>query len=127
MLKMKIEVSNGEILDKFSILEIKKGEIKNLEKLKNIENEYTILKEIVEQILSIDHELYKKLFETNKKLWKIEDDIRICERNADFGPQFIELARSVYLVNDERAEIKKKINILTKSHIVEEKSYESIK
>lgn len=123
---MQIEVSNGEILDKFSILEIKKSEIKNPEKLKNVEKEYTILKEIVVEILSTEHELYKKLLEINKKLWVIEDDIRICERNKDFGPKFIELARSVYLVNDERAEVKKEINLLTKSNMIEEKSYESM-
>ena len=123
---MKIEVSNGEILDKFSILEIKKNEIKNPEKLKNVEKEYSILKENVSKILNTDHDLYIKLLEINKKLWKIEDDIRICERNAEFGTKFIELARAVYIVNDERAEVKKQINLLTGSHVMEEKSYESI-
>ena len=123
---MKIEVSNGEILDKFSILEIKKSEIKNLEKLKNIEKEYSILKEFADQILKQADSLYLKLLNTNKKLWKIEDDIRICERNSNFGSEFIALARSVYIVNDERAQIKKEINLLTHSEIVEEKSYESI-
>ncbi|MES2615633.1 MAG: DUF6165 family protein [Bdellovibrionota bacterium] len=123
---MKIEVSNGEILDKFSILEIKKSEIKNVEKLKNVEKEYSILKECAEKILSTKHELYQKLLNINKKLWKIEDDIRICERNGDFSAKFIELARAVYVVNDERAEVKKEINLLTHSNIIEEKSYESI-
>jgi predicted nuclease with TOPRIM domain len=123
---MKIEVSNGEILDKFTILEIKKSEIKDAEKLKNVEKEYSILKEHVVTILNTDHELYKKLLEINKKLWKIEDDIRICERNANFGPKFIELARAVYIVNDERADVKKQINLLTGSNVIEEKSYEKI-
>jgi Family of unknown function (DUF6165) len=121
---MKIEVSNGEILDKFSILEIKKSEIKNAEKLKNIEKEYLNLKENVFKILNTDHYLYIKLLEINKKLWKIENDIRICERNADFGAKFIELARSVYIINDERAEVKKQINLTTDSNLIEEKSYE---
>jgi hypothetical protein len=124
---MKIEVSNGEILDKFSILEIKKAQIKNLDKLKNVENEYLILKEIALNIIKADEKLYNKLLEINAKLWKIEDDIRICERNQDFGPKFIELARAVYVVNDERAVVKKEINLLTGSKIIEEKSYESIK
>jgi hypothetical protein len=124
---MKIEVSNGEILDKISILEIKKIEIKNQEKLKNVENEYLVLKDIALQILPADHPLYLKLLDINKKLWKIEDDIRICERNSDFGANFISLARAVYVVNDERAQVKKDINLLTKSEIVEEKSYESIR
>ena len=74
-----------------------------------------------------DHPLYLKLLDINKKLWKIEDDIRICERNSDFGANFISLARAVYVVNDERAQVKKDINLLTKSEIVEEKSYESIR
>ena len=124
---LKIEVSNGEILDKISILEIKKSEIKNQEKLKNVENEYLVLKDIALQILPADHPLYLKLLDINKKLWKIEDDIRICERNSDFGANFISLARAVYVVNDERAQVKKDINLLTKSEIVEEKSYESIR
>ena len=123
---MKIEVSNGEILDKFSILEIKKSEIKNTEKLKNIEKEYSILKQFADEILKQSDSLYLKLLNTNKKLWKIEDDIRICERNSNFGSEFIALARAVYIVNDERAQIKKEINLLTHSEIVEEKSYESI-
>ena len=128
---MKIEVSNGEILDKFSILEIKLQEIKDEAKLVNVQNEYDSLKPAVEQIyessgpaaLSIK-ELYKDLLNVNKTLWNVEDHIRECERNESFGQDFIELARSVYYTNDERAEIKKKINVATGSALVEEKSYE---
>ena len=126
---MKIEVSNGEILDKFSILEIKLQEIKDEAKLANVQNEYDSLKPVVEEIYnSYDrislNILYKDLVNVNKTLWNVEDHIRECERNESFGQDFIELARSVYYTNDERAEIKKKINLATGSALVEEKSYE---
>jgi hypothetical protein len=124
---MKIEVSNGEILDKFSILEIKKAEVKDDQKLRNIEKEYSTLKVYADRLILTHEDLYIRLLETNKKLWKIEDEIRICERNDDFGKNFISLARSVYIVNDERANIKKEINLATNSEIVEEKSYESVR
>lgn len=126
---MKIEVSNGEILDKFSILEIKLQEIKDEAKLANVQNEYDSLKPAVEEIyksydrIALDI-LYKDLLNINKTLWNVEDHIRECERNESFGQDFIELARSVYYTNDERAEIKKKINLATGSALVEEKSYE---
>lgn len=128
---MKIEVSNGEILDKFSILEIKLQEIKDEAKLVNVQNEYDSLKPAIEQIYESSgpaalgiKELYKDLLNVNKTLWNVEDHIRECERNESFGQDFIELARSVYYTNDERAEIKKKINVATGSALVEEKSYE---
>jgi hypothetical protein len=121
---MQIEVSNGEILDKLSILEIKRTHIKDSEKLKNIEHEYSILKPLLEKILSTGHPLYIKLFGINQKLWQIEDDIRVCERTGDFSAKFIELARSVYVINDARAAVKKEINLLTNSSVIEEKSYE---
>jgi hypothetical protein len=126
---MKIEVSNGEILDKFSILEIKLQEIKDEVKLANVQKEYDSLKSAVDSIYSSTDQvslkiLYTDLLNVNKTLWNVEDHIRECERNESFGSDFIELARSVYYTNDERAEIKKKINIATGSSLVEEKSYE---
>jgi len=125
---MKIEVSNGEILDKYSILEIKLQEIKDEAKLANVQNEYDSLTQAVESIKSLNPlsvaTLYKDLLNINKTLWNVEDLIRDCERDNNFGQDFIELARSVYYTNDERAEIKKNINLATGSDLVEEKSYQ---
>jgi hypothetical protein len=121
---MKIEVSNGEIIDKLTILSIKMDNIKDASKLKNINQEYKLLKEAATELgITEDHELYKKLMDINKRLWIIEDKIRECERNKDFGERFIELARSVYITNDERSIIKKEINSVTGSELSEEKSY----
>ena len=120
---MKIEVSNGEIIDKLTILEIKLEKIDDAKKLKNIRREYDSLKPVALKILPPDNQLYKDLKTVNLVLWKIEDDIRDLERNSDFGPSFIELARSVYKNNDERARIKREINSLTDSDLHEEKSY----
>lgn len=130
---MKIEVSNGEIIDKYTILEIKRSKIKDPEKLKNVQHEYNTLTPDVETIYTnvSDKEHLKKLhndlLEVNKKLWKIEDDIRECEKNKDFGQTFIDLARAVYYTNDDRSEVKKEINLLTGSDLIEEKSYEDYK
>jgi lipid II:glycine glycyltransferase (peptidoglycan interpeptide bridge formation enzyme) len=130
---MKIEVSNGEIIDKYTILEIKLSEIKDAEKLVNIQNEYNSLTPDIESIYVACKDrtqlkkLQKNLLEVNKKLWKIEDDIRECERANDFGQTFIDLARAVYYVNDGRSDVKKQINVLTGSALVEEKSYEEYK
>lgn len=130
---MKIEVSNGEIIDKYTILEIKLSEIKNEEKLVNINNEYETLTPDVQRIYAGCKDknqletLQNDLLEVNKKLWKIEDDIRECERANDFGQTFVDLARAVYYTNDDRSEVKKEINILTESDLVEEKSYEDYK
>lgn len=130
---MKIEVSNGEIIDKYTILEIKLSQIKDLEKLKNIQNEYDVLTPDVDSIynLSSDKDQLKKLHNDlltiNKKLWDIEDDIRECERAKNFGQTFIDLARAVYYTNDDRSDVKKAINIFTGSDLVEEKSYEDYK
>ena len=130
---MKIEVSNGEIIDKYTILEIKLSKIKDANKLINIKHEYNTLTTDVEHIYSSCNYstqlevLHKNLLEVNKKLWKIEDDIRECERANDFGQTFIDLARAVYYVNDDRSDVKKEINILTGSDLVEEKSYEEYK
>jgi hypothetical protein len=124
---MKIEVSIGEIVDKLSILEIKKSNISNSEKLKNIIKEYNYLFNVVENDLhfSTKSDLYNELLTINKKLWDIEDDIRDKERNKSFDDVFISLARSVYYTNDERADVKKRINIKYGSDFVEEKSYNS--
>ena len=132
---MKIEVSNGEIFDKFTILQIKMNEIKDKAKLVNIEKEYGTLLHATNQIKvnlfesnTDDAEflikLQNDLLEINKKLWDIEDDVRNEERNKRFEEEFIRLARAVYVTNDIRCEIKTQINILTKSGLVEEKSYE---
>ncbi|MCH2033941.1 MAG: DUF6165 family protein [Tenacibaculum sp.] len=130
---MKIEVSNGEIIDKYTILEIKRVEIKDERKLVNVQHEYDVLTPIVKCIYdevsdeSKLKELHNDLLTINKKLWKIEDDIRECERNKDFGQTFVDLARAVYFTNDDRSVVKKDINTLTGSDLVEEKSYEDYK
>jgi hypothetical protein len=123
---MKVEISNGELLDKFSILEIKMGNITNPSKLANVENEYRELTSDCTNLLrdSKISSLYAELKSINQKLWVIEDDIRDCERSKDFGPQFVSLAREVYFTNDDRARIKKEINLASGSSLVEEKSYQ---
>lgn len=120
---MNIEVSTGEIVDKLSILKIKQNNIKDNEKLININKEYDYLYKIVFEDLKITKEDFYKLIWINEKLWKIEDDLRIKENKKEFDEEFIQLARSVYYTNDERANIKKDINIKYKSDFVEEKSY----
>ena len=127
MNKIIIEVSVGELLDKISILEIKKEKIKDTEKLKYISNEHSILKEQLDEKVKNDDKLEKlflKLKEINARLWNIEDDKRDCEKNKDFGEKFITLARNVYKFNDERAKIKLAINNALGSNIKEVKSYE---
>ena len=121
---MKIEVSIGEIVDKLSILHIKKDNIVDVIKLENINKEYVYLHEIVFSQLYINYdEDYCKLMDVIKSLWVIEDKIRFKERDKEFDNDFIELARSVYFTNDKRAEIKKEINLKYGSLFVEEKSY----
>ena len=128
---MKVEVSNGELLDKLSILELKLKNIKDNKKLINIKNEYGGLSPLCNNLFdNYGNELrslYVKLSEINAELWKIEDDIRECERNKDFGDEFVRLARAVYFTNDKRSDVKKSINLLTESGFVEEKSYEDYK
>tara|TARA_R100001460_G_scaffold107443_3_gene156213 strand:+ start:126 stop:494 length:369 start_codon:yes stop_codon:yes gene_type:complete len=119
---MKIEVSIGEILDKISILEIKKNKIKDNEKLKNINNEFNTLVESYPTY--IDQFEYKDLLKINSLLWDIEDRLRLKEKNKKFDEEFIKLARDVYFTNDKRSVIKKKINIRLGSDLIEEKSYE---
>ena len=121
---MKIEISNGEIIDKLSIIQIKLERIKDEKKLKNLRKEFDVLKSASSTILSMDDPLYKALYDVNCELWDIEDHIRALERNKDFSQDFIETARSVYFRNDKRSEIKREINITTASGLIEEKSYE---
>ena len=122
---MRVEISIGELLDNFSILEIKMGNITDPSKLANVENEYRELTSDCTNLLrdSAISTLYAELKSINQKLWVIEDDIRDCERSKDFGPQFVSLAREVYFTNDDRARIKKEINLASGSSLVEEKSY----
>ncbi|ADE38976.1 DUF6165 family protein [Candidatus Puniceispirillum marinum] len=120
-------MSVGEVLDKITILEIKLENINDTAKLANVETELSHLRPLVsDEMFLTDHmvDLIDQLKSINKALWDIEDDIRIQEYKGDFGSRFIELARAVYVTNDERAHIKKQINLATGSVIVEEKSYE---
>ena len=128
MNKIIVEVSIGELLDKISILEIKQEKIKDPEKLKFINNEHSILKDQLEKNVKSDdklNNLYQSLKEINAKLWVIEDDKRQCEKDKDFGEKFIKLSRDVHFLNDDRANIKLKINNLTGSKIKEIKEYTS--
>ena len=126
MNKILVEVSVGELLDKISILEIKKEKIKDSNKLKYINDEYKILKSEFDKNVKSDDRL-KKLFdvlkEINSRLWLIEDDKRLCEKNSDFGEKFIKLSRDVHLLNDNRAKLKLEINNYTGSKIKEIKEY----
>ena len=124
--KILVEVSIGELLDKISILDIKKEKIKDHTKLEHILREYKILKEEYDNKVKNDNKLsklYTSLKEINSKLWVIEDEKRLCEKNADFGDEFIKLSRDVHFLNDERAKIKLEINIHTGSKIKEIKEY----
>ena len=128
MNKIIVEVSIGELLDKISILEIKQGKIKDPEKLKFINNEYSILKDQLEKNIKSDEKinnLYLSLKDINTKLWVIEDDKRQCEKDKDFGEKFIKLSREVHFLNDDRAKIKLEINNHTGSVIREIKEYTS--
>lgn len=120
---MQIEISNGELLDKLTILEIKLGKIGDPGKLANIEGEYSLLKPLARELIESVKPQYESLLQINAQLWKIEDTIRAFEQNKQFGDEFIQTARKVYMLNDERARIKKEINRLTNSGITEEKSY----
>ena len=126
MNKILVEVSIGELLDKISVLEIKKEKIKDPEKLKFINDEYNILNEQLKNNVKSDEKsdnLFKSLKEINSKLWVIEDEKRLCEKNSDFGEKFIKLSRNVHFLNDDRAKIKLEINKHTKSKIKEIKEY----
>ena len=119
-------VSNGELLDKYSILLIKKDNIEDKEKIEKVNNEIKCLINYVNKLkeeFNIDN-LFNSLLDVNKKLWNIEDNIRMKEKKKEFDNEFIQLARSVYFTNDERARIKNEINSNTNSNIFEVKSYE---
>ena len=119
-----VPISIGELIDKITILEIKKDKLKNL-KLKNILKELSFLKDVLEKnSIFIPDEIFLQLKSINLTLWDIEDKIRIKEKNKEFDNEFIKLARSVYLNNDRRSETKKELNLMFNSEIIEEKSYE---
>ena len=124
--KILSEISAGELLDKISILEIKLDKIKGEENLKEINKEYKILKDVQNSSIEVTEKLktlFKEIKEVNLNLWNIEDKLRICEKNKDFGETFIELARGVYLNNDKRSKIKLEINNILDSNIREIKQY----
>jgi|TARA_B110000967_G_C18717312_1_gene475796 hypothetical protein len=126
MNKIIVEVSIGELLDKISILEIKQEKIKDPEKLKFISNDHLILKDQLNKNVKSDdklNKLFQSLKEINAKLWVIEDDKRLCEKNKDFGEKFVKLSRDVHFLNDDRAKIKLEINNHTGSKIKEIKEY----
>jgi predicted nucleic acid-binding Zn-ribbon protein len=120
---MKIEVSNGEIVDKLTIIELKLDKIKDEEKLVNLKKEYSILNKAVKTIINKDSTLYIQLLNINSQLWDVEDEIRVLEGLKRFDEHFSSIARKVYKLNDKRSEIKRKINQETGSNLFEEKSY----
>ena len=124
--KILSEISAGELLDKISILEIKLEKIKDKADQEEINKEYKILKEVQNSCLEVTEKLkilFKEITDVNQNLWNIEDKLRVCEKNKDFGQTFIELARSVYLNNDKRSKIKSEINKILESNIREIKQY----
>ena len=128
MNKIIVEVSTGELLDKISILEIKKEKIKDPNKLKFINDEHSILKDQLNKNIKTDdkiEKLFQSLKEINSKLWAIEDDKRQCEKDKNFGEKFVKLSRDVHFLNDDRAKIKLEINHYTGSKIKEIKEYTS--
>ncbi|MDC6479892.1 DUF6165 family protein [Candidatus Pelagibacter sp.] len=128
MNKILVEVSVGELLDKISILEIKQEKIKDPEKLKFINDEHSILEDQLDNNVKSDEKLntlFQSLKDINAKLWVIEDDKRLCEKNSDFTENFIKLSRDVHFLNDDRAKIKLEINTHTGSKIKEIKEYTS--
>ena len=126
MSKILAEISAGEFLDKLSILEIKLNKIKDFVLLNEVKKEYEILNETKNNNINFSKEieiLYKDLKETNEKLWKIEDKIRLCEKNSDFKDKFIQLSRDVYFTNDKRSKTKSEINKILGSNIKDVKQY----
>jgi hypothetical protein len=125
-MKLFAEISAGELIDKVTILEIKRDKISDEAKRTNISREYAVLVDVLDRELEANDEIRRLRLElkaVNEELWRIEDDIRIQEQAQTFGAEFIALARSVYKKNDLRARLKRQINLSTKSNIVEEKSY----
>ena len=123
---IKVALSVGELIDKITILQLKMKFIKNKEQLNNVNKELDTLKPLLKENNLVTPEINKhfsELYEINLELWKIEDKIREKEKQSDFGNEFVSLARSVYFTNDKRAEIKKKINLISGSELIEEKSY----
>lgn len=133
MKNIEIPISIGEAIDRLTILKIKVSQIKNHDKLVNIRNDHDLLEKAIYKYypkapifpLKVDSHIFGELYKVNKELWDVEDKLRVLERGKDFGSEFIELARSVYYLNDKRAEVKKRINIEYKSQLIEEKSYEA--
>jgi len=126
MKKILTEISAGELLDKISILEIKLNEIKDHVLLNEVKKEYEILNETKNKNISFSEKidiLYKNLKETNKKLWEIENKVRLCEKNSDFKEKFIQISRDIYFANDLRSKIKLEINKILGSNIKEVKQY----
>jgi len=125
---MKIEVSNGEVIDKITILRIKADQINHPDKKINVQKELLTLEEQASELLTVIMnkylETYLKLYSTNRVLWSVEDELRELEAENDFGETFIQRAREVYTLNDERSKLKKEINLNTESDLIEEKSYE---
>lgn len=123
---IQVPIAPGELIDKITILKIKQARISVVDKLKNVGHELGILESVQDEAITSSRELQtltEELLATNEKLWEIEDEIRICERDQDFGSRFIKLARSVYHTNDVRAALKRQINELLGSNLVEEKHY----
>ena len=126
MNKILVEVSVGELLDKISILEIKKDRIKDNDKLRYINDEYNILKSEFEKNIKVDQKLkglFKSLKDINNKLWDIENEKRLCEKNSDFGEVFVKTSRDIHFLNDKRGTVKLEINNYTGSKIREIKEY----
>lgn len=127
-MKINIEVSCGELIDKLTILSIKQEKITDVQKLKNITKETYYLESTAEKLTNFDEKAYKRFYEklrdVNEKLWNIEDEIRKLEMKKSFSKKFIKLARDVYITNDERFDIKNRINIHFQSDVKEEKDYE---
>jgi hypothetical protein len=123
-----VPIAPGELIDKLTILQLKSENITDSQKLANVKHEFDVLKEVADSAMASSAELtalWNKLYGINADLWVIEDDIREFEGRGDFGPGFVGLARAVYVTNDQRAAVKKEINLLLGSAIVEEKSYYS--
>ena len=133
MENIQIPISRGEAIDRLTILKIKLFHIKNNDKLANIRTDHDLLEKAIHKYypeapifpLKVDSHIFGELYKVNQELWDVEDKLRVLERAKDFGSEFIELARSVYYLNDKRADVKKRINIEYKSALIEEKSYEA--
>jgi len=126
MLEIPVPTSPGDLIDRITILQLKSERMSEPGRLRNVRHERALLEDVARCHLSRTPDLdvlWAELLRINGALWQIEDDIRACERDGDFGPRFVEIARSVYLTNDRRSEVKRQINRLLGSSLVEEKSY----